>query len=198
MQPSERLRALLDISTTLSNTLELEPLLPQITTTLFGVFRQADRCFVIMLDDTGRMVPKAVKTRRPAAEDPQFSRTIVRRCLEEVRSYLSEDASSDASLAPAQSIAEFRIRSVMCVPLANADGRPLGAIQLDTQERSKKFKEEDLNLLAIVANLASVAIEKARLKVPIAASYPLTRAADAHARLAKGHVLGKIVLRVQN
>jgi len=42
------------------------------------------------------------------------------------------------------------------------------------------------------------AIEKARLKVPIAASYPLGRAVAAHERLGKGHVLGKIVLRVQN
>ena len=42
------------------------------------------------------------------------------------------------------------------------------------------------------------AIEEARLKVPIAASYPLGRAVAAHARLAKGHVLGKIVLRVQD
>jgi serine phosphatase RsbU (regulator of sigma subunit) len=161
VQPSERLRALLDISTTLSNTLELEPLLPQITNTLFGVFRQADRCFVIMLDDSGRMVPKAVKTRRPTGEDPQFSRTIVRKCLEEVRSYLSEDASSDANLAPAQSIAEFRIRSVMCVPLVTSDGQKLGAVQLDTQDVGKKFKEDDLKLLTIVANLATVAIEKA-------------------------------------
>jgi NADPH:quinone reductase-like Zn-dependent oxidoreductase len=40
------------------------------------------------------------------------------------------------------------------------------------------------------------AIEKARIKVPIAASYPLEQAASAHRRLAKGHVLGKIVLRV--
>ena len=42
------------------------------------------------------------------------------------------------------------------------------------------------------------AIEAARLEVPIAASYPLARAAKAHARLAKGHVLGKIVLRVSD
>jgi NADPH2:quinone reductase len=39
------------------------------------------------------------------------------------------------------------------------------------------------------------AIEKARLKVAIAASYPLEQAAVAHRRLAKGHILGKIVLR---
>jgi NADPH2:quinone reductase len=41
------------------------------------------------------------------------------------------------------------------------------------------------------------AIEKARLKVPIAAAYPLEQAASAHKRLAKGHVLGRIVLRMR-
>jgi serine phosphatase RsbU (regulator of sigma subunit) len=34
---------------------------------------------------------------------------------------------------------------------------------VDTQDRAKKFKEDDLNLLTIVANLASVAVEKAKL-----------------------------------
>jgi len=41
------------------------------------------------------------------------------------------------------------------------------------------------------------AIEDAQLKVPIAASYPLDQAARAHERLEKGHVLGKIVLRIR-
>jgi NADPH:quinone reductase-like Zn-dependent oxidoreductase len=41
------------------------------------------------------------------------------------------------------------------------------------------------------------AIEAARLTVPIAAAYPLDQAAKAHQRLAKGHVLGKIVLRIR-
>ncbi len=41
------------------------------------------------------------------------------------------------------------------------------------------------------------AIEAARLKVPIAASFALDQAARAHERLAKGHVLGKIVLRIR-
>lgn len=40
------------------------------------------------------------------------------------------------------------------------------------------------------------AIEAARLQVPIAAAYPLEQAAAAHQRLAEGHVLGKIVLRL--
>lgn len=40
------------------------------------------------------------------------------------------------------------------------------------------------------------AIEEAGLEVPIAKSYPLHKAADAHRRVEKGHLLGKIVLRV--
>jgi NADPH:quinone reductase-like Zn-dependent oxidoreductase len=41
------------------------------------------------------------------------------------------------------------------------------------------------------------AVEAAKLKVHIAAAYPLADAADAHERLAAGHMLGKIVLRIR-
>ena len=41
------------------------------------------------------------------------------------------------------------------------------------------------------------AVTAAQLRVPIAAEYPLEEAARAHQRLAQGHVLGKIVLRVR-
>ncbi|HET6575086.1 MAG TPA: SpoIIE family protein phosphatase [Fimbriiglobus sp.] len=162
VQPTDRLRALLEISTALSRTLDLKQLLPQIADTLVGVFRQADRCFVIMLDDAGRMVPQVIRSRRGGADDARFSKTIVRKCLSSGQSYLSEDATADASLAPAQSIAEFRIRSVMCAPLISSDGQHLGALQLDTQDVGKKFREDDLKLLTIFANLATVAIEKAQ------------------------------------
>jgi NADPH2:quinone reductase len=41
------------------------------------------------------------------------------------------------------------------------------------------------------------AVEEARLHVPIAAVYPLAQAARAHQRLKRGHVLGRIVLRIR-
>jgi NADPH:quinone reductase len=44
-------------------------------------------------------------------------------------------------------------------------------------------------------NLA-LAIEAVRLKVPIAATFPLANASLAHKRLAEGHILGKIVLDI--
>lgn len=40
------------------------------------------------------------------------------------------------------------------------------------------------------------AVTQASLRVPIAAVYPLTAAAKAHERLERGHILGRIVLRV--
>ncbi|MBY0459174.1 MAG: FHA domain-containing protein, partial [Gemmataceae bacterium] len=95
--PSERLRALLEISTNLSRTIDLDALLVQVAETLFGVFKQADRCFVLMLDENGRAVPRATKSRRPGLEDTRFSRTIVKKTIESMQSYLSEDASNDAS-----------------------------------------------------------------------------------------------------
>jgi phosphoserine phosphatase RsbU/P len=162
-QPSDKLRALLDISVSLTKPADLESLLSAIADTSFGVFRQADRCFIILAEDK-RLVSKVTKTRRKADTDSaSFSKTIVRKCMESQTAYLSEDASSDSSMGAAQSIAEFRIRSVMCVPLLGADGTSIGAMQLDTQDRGKKFKQDDLKLLMIVANLAGVAIDKARL-----------------------------------
>jgi NADPH:quinone reductase len=41
------------------------------------------------------------------------------------------------------------------------------------------------------------AVEAVKLQVPVAAVYPLADAAQAHKRLETGHLLGKIVLRVQ-
>ncbi len=41
------------------------------------------------------------------------------------------------------------------------------------------------------------AVEAANLQVPIAAAYPLAEAPQAHRRLAEGHILGKIILRVR-
>lgn len=39
-------------------------------------------------------------------------------------------------------------------------------------------------------------LNRPRVRVPIAASYPLAKAADAHRRLDRGQVVGRIVLRV--
>jgi serine phosphatase RsbU (regulator of sigma subunit) len=164
-QPADKLRALLEISTALGKTLEVDRLLPQIGESLFGLFRQADRCFVIESEEDGpALKPRVIKTRRPQEETTaRFSKSIVRQCLESGQAFLTEDAGHDPRIQMSQSVVDFRIRSVMCVPLRSGEGRPFGVIQLDTQNHSKKFTQDDLKFLWGVANTAAVAIENARL-----------------------------------
>jgi serine phosphatase RsbU (regulator of sigma subunit) len=138
--------------------------MPKICDSLFQMFRQADRCFIIVAGGEGqtKLIPKVIQTRRPGDEsNARFSRSIVKRCLESGQAFLSDDASAGVPLS--QSVVDFRIRSVMCVPLTTPEGTAFGVIQLDTQDRIKKFTEEDLQLLWGVANQASIALENARL-----------------------------------
>jgi serine phosphatase RsbU (regulator of sigma subunit)/pSer/pThr/pTyr-binding forkhead associated (FHA) protein len=165
-QPAEKLRALLEISGNLSKTLELGHLLPKIADSLFLLFRQADRCFLIQTedDDGTKLMPRVVKTRRPNEEsNARFSKAIVRNCLNTAQAFLSDDATKDDRVQLSQSVVDFRIRSVMCVPLCGAEGKAFGVIQLDTQDRSKKFTQDDLKLLWGVANQSAIALENARL-----------------------------------
>jgi serine phosphatase RsbU (regulator of sigma subunit) len=172
-QPTEKLRALVEISNNLRRTLDLDQLLPKIADNLFQLFRQADRAFLIIREEVtdrektvDRLIPKVIKTRRPQDESTaSYSRSIVRECLRTVQAFLCEDASTDKRFTMSQSIADFRIRSVMCAPLWSQDdvNKAFGVIQVDTQDRSKKFTHEDLNLLMAVASQASIALENARL-----------------------------------
>ncbi|MSU77453.1 MAG: FHA domain-containing protein [Gemmataceae bacterium] len=163
-QPSERLTLLFEVGTELTQTMHTEDLLPKIIDKLFQVFRQADRGFIIFREN-GKLMAKVVRTRRADDEDKaRFSRKIVNLCMDSGQSILSEDASSDGQFDMSQSIADCRIRSMVVAPLVNrSDGTSLGVIQLDTQDRLKRFTQEDLNLLKAVAAQAGVAIENARM-----------------------------------
>lgn len=164
-QPAQKLAMLIEIGADLSQTFSVEQLLPKIVDSLFNVFLQADRGFIILGED-GKLIPKVTKARRGNEDDstPRFSRKIVNRCLETGQSVLSEDASSDKQFDLSQSIADCRIRSVMLAPLlSRSTGKAFGVIQLDTQDRFKKFTNDDLKLLLSVATQAAIAVENAKM-----------------------------------
>ncbi len=82
--------------------------------------------------------------------------------LNQKKAVLSQDAGNDQNLPTSASIADLRIRSFMCAPLLTPDGRSLGILQLDTNDR-KQFAQEDLDLLVAVASQASIAIQNASM-----------------------------------
>jgi sigma-B regulation protein RsbU (phosphoserine phosphatase) len=82
--------------------------------------------------------------------------------LHEKRSLLVQDATLDAQLAVHESIVADHIRSILAVPL-QTDERVIGLIYLDSVSFVREFTKDDLSLLTVMANMAAVRIENARL-----------------------------------
>jgi len=162
-RPEVKLKALIEIGKSLSRTVSLDQVLQKLLGTLFNVFVQADRGFIVLQNvEDGPLIPVAVKHRYDDEETARISKTIVRQAMQTKEAILSADAKTDARFDMAQSITDFQIRSLMCAPLLGSGERALGVIQIDTVDR-KKFGGDDLEVLVSVAALAAVAIENAQL-----------------------------------
>lgn len=160
-----KLKALIEISQSLGGTLGLSEVLPKLLDSLFKIFVQADRGFVILREPrSGRLVPQAIKHRRgDGAQTIRLSRTIIEQVMAAKQAILSADAAADERFELAESIVEFQIRSMMCAPLLSGNGDALGVIQIDTLDQRSRFSRQDLDVLAAVACLAGQAVENAQL-----------------------------------
>lgn len=165
IRPEAKLRAVMEISQNLAGTLKANEVLPRILDSLFKIFPQADRGFIVLRDaGTGELKVQALRTRREDGSDSgRLSMTILKEAMNRARAILSADAASDQRFALSESVANLRIRSVMCAPLVPAGGTALGAIQIDTLNNALAFSEEDLEVLASVAAQAALALENAQM-----------------------------------
>lgn len=163
---SEKLKAIMAISSNLSRSLSLDSLLDRLLDTLFQVFPNAE-CGAILLPDQAAELH--VRTWRSKFTDQTqaprgvASRTIARQVMNSAESLLCVDASDDASLTSSESISDADIRSVMCAPMKGSDGKPLGVIHLDRRTIAEPFVMDDLELLACAATIAGQTIENNQL-----------------------------------
>jgi serine phosphatase RsbU (regulator of sigma subunit) len=165
-----KLSAVLEIMKNLGKAIGLDAVLPKVLDSLFTIFLQADRGFIILKDDQGQLTPRWVKTRRPDQEEMvRVSRTVLREVMQTGEAIISLDAGSDERFEMSQSIADFRIRSMIVAPLLNSEGEPIGAIQIDTIQQKGGFESKDLEILVGVANQAGIAIENAQLHEQVVA-----------------------------
>jgi serine phosphatase RsbU (regulator of sigma subunit)/pSer/pThr/pTyr-binding forkhead associated (FHA) protein len=165
VNPQAKLKALLEITMNLGRALEMHDVLPKVLDSLFTIFPHGDRGVIVLRDGpTGKLIPRAMKHRRPELVDTvRVSRTLVKNVMESKEAILSADASSDKRFAASESIVDFHIRSVMCAPLVTSQGNVSGVIQIDTSDQRNRFTRDDLEVLASVACQAAVAVENADL-----------------------------------
>jgi serine phosphatase RsbU (regulator of sigma subunit)/pSer/pThr/pTyr-binding forkhead associated (FHA) protein len=112
---------------------------------------------VVITVEGDNLVPRAAR-----GESFHISRTARDRVLERKESLLIADASQDAALRASHTIVQQNVRSLMAVPLQTKDS-VIGLIYVDSPDILRPFTPDDLTLLTVMANIAAIRIENARL-----------------------------------
>jgi putative nucleotidyltransferase with HDIG domain len=121
----------------------------------------AEQAYLFARDEaSGSFVPRARFERDPVSK-AQVSRSIIRRCLSEVRSILTTlttNAMSDARFKGKESVVLKGICSVICVPMVS-QGDLSGVLYLSSPSLGEPFVEEDLELVTAAATLLGLTVE---------------------------------------
>jgi serine phosphatase RsbU (regulator of sigma subunit)/pSer/pThr/pTyr-binding forkhead associated (FHA) protein len=159
--PAGKLQVVLEIAQNLARNLDLEPLLETLVEQLLRLLPQTDRAMVILCED-GNLVVRAQRARGTQdASTMPYSRTIVRRALDEGIGVLSDDVHQDVRFKSSDTVMSLNLHSVLCVPLITKEGTRLGVIQLDRFRRGTGYQVDDLHLVATVGLQMAVALENA-------------------------------------
>src|SRR5690606_13479083 len=116
-----KLQMVLEIAQHLGHTLDLDVLLAQLLDHLLQLFPQADRGMVLLCKEgSGGPADEPIlrvhtqKTRNPGGpQDFPFSRSIVRKALEEGVGLLSEDVADDSKITSSQTFITLNLRSFL-------------------------------------------------------------------------------------
>jgi phosphoserine phosphatase RsbU/P len=120
----------------------------------------------------------------------RISTTVRDRVIKEKSSILVRDAQLDDAFKGRMSIVEQKVHTMMAVPLQAKD-RIIGLIYLDSPFILREFTKDDLSLLTVMANVAAIRIENARLAeveaVERIMKRDLDQAADIQGRMLPDH-----------
>ena len=160
----DRLRLLYHVSRELTKEHDVKVLLDQTLGNLLAVY-PAERVIVAIKNDTPKdFVVDAVRHHNLESDDAEeLSRGIIRRVIETNKPVLSIDAQTDERLNQYQSVMDYNIRSVLCVPLFHVKEGVMGALYVDHRGIGNAFSEADQTFLQAFANLVGVALANAKM-----------------------------------
>ncbi len=112
---------------------------------------------VLMTLEGEELKPKANR-----GEGFRISKTVRDQVLTQKNSLLVRDTAMDDVFKQQASIVMQRVRSFMAVPLQTNE-KVIGLLYIDMPDITREFSKEDLSLLTVMANVAAIRIEHARL-----------------------------------
>lgn len=123
------------------------------------------KAVVVLLPDeqTGELVPRVVKNRRQD-ESIHLSRTVIEHSIRKKSAVTTEDASADERFASGESVLRFDLKAVLVVPLMR-DEDCIGALYLT---RDLPFTNTERDLVAAIAHLIAVGLERSKLREHVA------------------------------
>lgn len=148
-------RALIRAGQELAGHQPLDELFPSILNLALSAV-EAKRGVILTLENDKLVV------RTSKGEGFSISTAVRDRVIRERCSLVISDAQLDDALRQQQSIVLHHVRSMMAVPLQTGD-RVIGLIYVDNGAVIRPFLQEDLELLTVMANVAAIRIEHARL-----------------------------------
>jgi serine phosphatase RsbU (regulator of sigma subunit)/pSer/pThr/pTyr-binding forkhead associated (FHA) protein len=159
-----KLEAILEITQSLGSSLQLSDVLPRILDSLFRIFPQANRGYILQREkSTGNLELRAIKHEPSGADTVSpIGGQVAQRVMREGVAFLSGDTQTDERIAEMAATAlddSGPIRSVMCAPLMGPAQKPLGVIHVETDNPRRPFRQADLEVLVSVALLAGQAVE---------------------------------------
>ncbi len=160
----DRWRLLYDVSRELTTERDVKVLLDRTLGNLLAVY-PAERVLVAMKNETLKsFVIDAVRHHNLESDDAEeLSRGITRRVIETNEPVLSIDAQTDNRINRYQSVIDYNIRSVLCVPVFHLNEGVMGALYVDHRGIGNAFSEADQTFLQAFANLVGVALVNARM-----------------------------------
>lgn len=149
------LQALMRVGRELAQRRKLEELFPVILELSLEAVN-AERGVVLVLEGD-ELVLKASR-----GGEFRISTTIRDRVMQDRQSILIQSVAEVPDLNKRKSIVLQGVRSLMAVPL-QTDEQAIGLLYVDSQNFLRRFGQDDLNLLTVMANVAAIRIERERL-----------------------------------
>lgn len=160
---AKRFAILFHVARSLQESTDAERLLAVMMDHVFKVMKADHGEIVLVNPTTGELVPVLSMDKQGKISDTvRISRTVVKKALNSRMAIISTDARSDPRLSDAESIIMYGMRSIMCVPMISQES-VIGIVQVVNEKDMAAFGEDDLYLLTVIASLAAVSIENARL-----------------------------------
>jgi class 3 adenylate cyclase len=164
------LRLVFKVTETLSSTDSMDDFLREMSEQLSQAAR-AKGVVVLLPDEAGQLVPRVMKTRR-ADEKMQLSRTVIDYVVKNKAALTTEDAAADERFARGESVLRFDLKAVLCVPLLRRqqDGRGRDVSGVLYLTRDLPFTNTERDLVAALAHLIAMGLERTRLREEFAAA----------------------------